>query len=574
MRSILYAFLLLLALPLGAQNEAITNFATNLEVFSDGSIEVTEDITVIATGDQIKRGITRALHRNGIGDSPDKKRFSYEVLEVQRNGASITHFSEKKGRNLILYLGSKSETLSPGEYTFRIKYRSENQVYFMDSIAEVRWSFIGFEGALPVEKGSITIRLPRGASLLNSACYTGAEGAREEKCTFSQGATATTFTLNEVLPAGEGMTVSVGAPRSTFKDAPVAAQAPPPPPPTPLQENGSLYLSLLGILAGLWYGYTSWRKYGVDPVGPEVRPRFSAPENVSPAAASYLLSGMPLQYQLTASLTALAIKGYLKIEEEKRDILLGLSSKEIFILTPTDKPVDQADLPGEQYVLLQKLKGFGHAIELNGEYNSDLNQATDAHNKTLKGEHAAFLKDGRNNAKAWPLVGISLAAIISAALFLGKSTGMGIAAFAVLVALSIGGLIFYLWLIRKPSPEKVALKNEIKGLTEYLKLKESKRKALLNAPEMTEQHFQSLLPYAISFGLDNNWASDLATDWANTANRSERVNHYPYYLPGFGNKLGGAYAGTAHRASSGGGGGGSFSGGGGSVGGGGGVGGF
>lgn len=573
MRNLLYAFILLLALPLGAQREAITNFATNLEVFSDGSIEVVEDITVIATGDQIKRGLTRALHRNGIGDSPDRKSFNYEVMEVQRNGASISHFSEKKGRNLILYLGSKSETISPGEYTFRVKYRSENQVYFMDSIAEVRWPFIGVDGALPVEKGSITIRLPRGANLLNSACYTGAEGARGEKCTFNQGATATTFTLSEVLPAGEGMTVSIGAPRSTFKDAPIAAQAPPPPPPTPFQQNGTMYLSLLGMLAALWYGYTSWQKYGVDPVGPEVRPRFSAPETVSPAAANYLLTGFPSPQQLTATITDLAIKGYLRIEEEQRDGFLGLGKTEIFVLSLTDKSIVQADLPGEQYVLLKRLQGLGPTIELDGEYNSDLNKATEAHNKTLKGENARFLKDGENNAKVWPLIGICVAAIASAAFFLGTSSTVGIFTFAALVILSVFGSLFYLWLIRKPSLAKVTLKNELKGLRQYLKMKEPKRRKLLNAPPMTEAHFQELLPYAISFGLDNNWAADLATDWANTANRANGVNHYPYYLPGFGHKLGGAYAGTAYRASSGGGGG-SFSGGGGSVGGGGGVGGF
>ncbi|MEM9526571.1 MAG: DUF2207 domain-containing protein [Bacteroidota bacterium] len=574
MRNILYVFILFLALPLGAQREAITNFATKLEVFADGSIEVTEDITVTAAGKEIKRGITRALHRNGIGKSPDKKYFNYKVLDVQRNGASISHFSEKKGRNLILYLGSKSEQLSPGEYTFRVKYRSENQVYFMDSIAEVRWPFIGVDGALPVDKGTITISLPAGANLLNSACYTGREGSREEKCTFNQGATATTFTLSALLPPGEGMTVSVGAPRSTFRDAPASAQAAPPPPPTPLQQNGTMYLSLLGMLAALWYGYTSWRKYGVDPIGPEVRPRFSAPEQVSPAAANYLLTGFPSSQQLTASLTDLAIKGYIRIEEEERDGFLGLGSKEIFVLTLTDKTIIQAVLPGEQYVLLKRLEGIGPRIELDGEYNSDLNKATEGHNKTLKGEHTRFMKDGENNAKVWPLIGICVAAIASAAFFLGTSTKLGIFTFAALAILSVLGSLFYLWLIRKPSLAKVTLKNELKGLRQYLKLKESKRRKLLNAPPMTEAHFQELLPYAISFGLDNNWAADLTADWANTATRAERNHYHLFYLPGFTHKFGGAFAGTAYRASSGGGSGGSFSGGGGSVGGGGGVGGF
>ncbi|MEL7163714.1 MAG: hypothetical protein AAFN92_23345, partial [Bacteroidota bacterium] len=162
-----------------------------------------------------------------------------------------------------------------------------------------------------------------------------------------------------------------------------------------------------------------------------------------------------------------------------------------------------------------------------------------------------------------------------AAFFLKTSSKPGIFVFAALVLLTLVVLGVYAWLIRQPSLEKVTLKNELKGLRDYLKTKEAKRKRLLNAPEMTEAHFQALLPYALSFGQDNNWAADLAADWMNTANRPNHTGHYyPYYLPGFGNKLGTAYTGTAFPASSGGGGGGSFSGGGGSVGGGGGTGGF
>jgi uncharacterized membrane protein len=136
------------------------------------------------------------------------------------------------------------------------------------------------------------------------------------------------------------------------------------------------------------------------------------------------------------------------------------------------------------------------------------------------------------------------------------------------------GFGLFVWLIRLPTLEKVTLRAKIKGLNDYLKLSEKKRKQLSDAPEMNQEHFQALLPYAIALGRENNWAADLSADWADSSQR-QTERHMPWLIAGFGTSMGTAYSGTAHHASSAGGGGGtSFSGGGGAVGGGGGTGGW
>ncbi|OAV43352.1 DUF2207 domain-containing protein [Lewinella sp. 4G2] len=563
MRQLFTFGLLLFTLCLSAQTERVTNWSAVMDVRSDGSIDVEETISVVATGDIIKRGITRAITRKPIGGDHDGN-FSYELISATRNGETIEPF-EKSSRSLTtFYLGSKEETLPPGEYTYVFNYTSADQIYFMEFIDEIRWHHIDTDGKLPVEKADITVRFTAGTNILGADCYAGREGSNDDACTVVTDRNKVTFTATRPLPAGEGMTIGVSAPKGTFARPAL---------PTPLQQKGTLYVVLAGLLTAIAYAYTSWNRHGRDPIGPEVTHEFYPPEGVSPASAFHLLNSHQHGSLVTASLTALAIDGYIKIEERKEDGFLGLGKKEYFALLQTDEVPTDKDVPAEQFALYQKLFQKSRIIELDGDYNKDLYKATKAHNDSIREQHKDFIKDGANGWKILPLVGIFVVTIIAAVLFIKTADSIGVVAFGISIPLFFIVLGLYAWLIQQPSYGKVALKNRLKGLRNYLKLSRQDRDALVDAPEMTEEYFQQLLPYAIAFGQDNDWAHNLTTDLANTGER--QMNAYPYYMTGFTNRMNTSFADTAHTATSGGGGGGSFSGGGGSVGGGGGgVGGF
>ncbi|WP_273445779.1 DUF2207 domain-containing protein [Neolewinella agarilytica] len=564
-----YYFSLLIGLlffQLNAQQEAIRSFSAELTVQTDGSVLVDETITVYADGKEIKRGITRALHRRPIGEDAATNRFDYEVLSVTRDGSDESYHTKSENGYRVIYVGKKDVILDPGTYTYTVRYRSDHQVYFLEGIDEIRWPLIGTDGRLPVEEASMTINFPSGTELINSSCYTGGDGSRESDCTVSRGLSSVEFRSDRSLAVGEGMLVSTGAPKGTIM-RPV-----PPPPPSPLQQKGSLWASIFGLFLSLYYGYTTWKKYGVDPVAEDPGLQFAPPEGLSPASVAYLHSGYPGQAQLTASITALAIAGYLDIVEEERSGFF--SSKEIFILRPTDLVPQPGSLPPEQQVLYDQLLDIGGDIELNGEYNEELNAATTSHNESLSDQHGAFLKEKSNGKKILPLLGIFIATAVLGGLFLPYSPKLGVVVFVITMFLLTIGTGLFAWLIRLPTLEKVTLRAKIKGLNNYLRLSEKKRKQLYNAPEMNQEHFEALLPYAIALGRENNWAADLSADWADSSQRETNRN-MPWLFAGFGTSMGTAYSGTAHHAASAGGGGGSsFSGGAGSVGGGGGTGGW
>ena len=76
----IFIFLLGIASSVMAQQEEILRYHTTIEVHTDRSITVTEDIDVRVAGDRIKRGLTRRLPTERTLN--DKEiRVKYEILE-------------------------------------------------------------------------------------------------------------------------------------------------------------------------------------------------------------------------------------------------------------------------------------------------------------------------------------------------------------------------------------------------------------------------------------------------------------------------------------------------------------
>ena len=76
---------LALAMPTLA-TERITSYAVNINVQQNGELAITENITVRAEGDQIRRGIFRDIPTVLVDDQGRKVRSSIYDLSVKRDG--------------------------------------------------------------------------------------------------------------------------------------------------------------------------------------------------------------------------------------------------------------------------------------------------------------------------------------------------------------------------------------------------------------------------------------------------------------------------------------------------------
>ena len=145
-RLFLAALLTLLAsTPVPAQTERILDFSSQVLIDPDGSMVVTETITVQATGEQIKRGIVREFPTRYTGRDGSSVRVGFTLLDVKRDGVTEPYHTENMSNGVAIYVGSKDVFLQPGRHSYTLIYRTTRQLGFFDEHDELYWNFAAID---------------------------------------------------------------------------------------------------------------------------------------------------------------------------------------------------------------------------------------------------------------------------------------------------------------------------------------------------------------------------------------------------------------------------------------------
>ncbi|WP_336664559.1 DUF2207 domain-containing protein [Elizabethkingia meningoseptica] len=537
-----------------SSSEGILSFHSDITVHKDASLTVTETIKINSLGNAFKRGIFRTFPyvRNLNGKT---ERVKFKIISVKKDGVKEHYSTTYEGNEKTIYIGNEDTFLNPGQYTYEITYETPNQIGFFDKYDELYWNVNGMAWAFRMDKITATVHLPDGAKILQSSCYTGTQGSTASNCS------SRTISDTEIewdggsLGQQENLTIAVGFPKGIVL---------PPPPPSFLEKNGISIFLVVAFGGLLFYGYNSWKKYGVDPEKPVVYPQFNVPEDMSPAAMGYIHKESYSPSYITASLVNLAIKKYVVIKEVTHKALWGAGSK-IYEISKIKGP--DGKLAKEEIGLMNDLFQTSSKIELDGSYNNKVAKAVRDFVHNLLFQHEALIKEGNNVSKViWPgvavfgiflvtflitcfmedntnqlvigmfsFVFILIFSIIMMAVMPkveGQGRGCVIAFVAVfflpffiglLIFLTVGeftlnskacfiflmgGIVFllvYRWLIKKPSEEKLRKQSLIEGFKMYMGAAENEVIKFHNPPQMTPEIFETYLPYAMVLGVDKIW---------------------------------------------------------------------
>jgi len=99
------------------ETERILNFTSHIQIGLDGSMIVTESITVYASGNKIKRGIYRDFPTRYKARQGNTIRVGFKLLEVLRDGKQEAYHLKTMSNGIRVYIGHKNRMLQPGEYT-------------------------------------------------------------------------------------------------------------------------------------------------------------------------------------------------------------------------------------------------------------------------------------------------------------------------------------------------------------------------------------------------------------------------------------------------------------------------
>jgi uncharacterized membrane protein YgcG len=352
-------------------------------------------------------------------------------------------------------------------------------------------------------------------------------------------------------------------------------------------DRRAVFIALTGLALLLGYYFFIWNRVGRDPPGRVIIPEYEMPPGQSAASMRYLRKMAYDNECFGAGILSLAVKGYLRIDQESG--ILGIGKT--FTLRRETVPVTGAKpLTKDEAALLPELFELGDSLVLKKENYSVVRGARGAHEGSLKQQFKSsfFRING-----GWHFLGIALSLVfiaISLSLpgeggiwpFWFFTTFIGWVTLGAVIAGFVANGLFG-WLLKAPTVAGRAAMDHIEGFRMYLEVAEGEelKRATAPPPPMTPQLYESYLPAALALGVEQRWAQKFAR-----VLEIEAPNYHPTWYAGsnafnaasigsFSSQLGSSLssaissASVAPGSSSGGGGGGSSGGGGGGGGGGG-----
>ncbi len=502
-RSAIFVFvnlnLILFVSPCFAQYFTINRFHSDITIHEDSSFFVKETIEV--KFDRPRHGIYREIpykYRDDLG----------KILETPMKVISVTDGSGKAWKYKVKRTGpviniriGDANRYVEGNQTYAITYKVENAILFFKDHDELYWNVTGNHWKAPIREASadVALAVKKKSKDLWAACYTGGYGSKESECDHETFENRARFLTRRNLKVGEGLTIAFGWDKGLVF-----------PPPSwkrllwmmNMRENWVFLLPILSLI----YMVSLWYRKGRDPrVRESVTVMYEPPKfdgtPLTPAEVGTLIDEKLDPRDITSSIVGLAVKGYIKIEETK---------KEGWIHDTTDyylKKVKEADAtigPFETELMNSLFQGSvpGTLVLVSGLKNKFYTNL-DILKKTLYGELVRkkyFTINPEKVKNSYVAAGIVVIVFgVLLLVFLGPdSVGKSIFA-SVLMSLPVFAFAKYM-----PAKTRAGASAymDILGFQEFMNRGEKDRLERMGDKDL----FSKFLPYAIALDVVDNWA--------------------------------------------------------------------
>ncbi|MCU1404743.1 MAG: hypothetical protein JWQ43_1046 [Glaciihabitans sp.] len=489
-----------------------------LERAADDTSRLTTVETFVAQFDtpNQNRGIIRAIPSDYDGVALNPRVQSV----VDEDGVDVPYEEESSNGFLELALGTDEYVL--GATTYTITYTQDNVVRFFEDTNsdEFYWDTNGVGFAQPF--GSVSARVHIDPELVpalsgNTACYVGPQGSTDTCTLEMQGEVSdTVFSATEQgIGPEENVTVVVGFAPGTFDI---------PEPPKPAAWAIVLPLVLMIITGLVAIGAIVTRVVvGRDHRGRGIIvPQYSVPTDTN------LLLGSDLVKRganaVAATFVSLAVRGNLVLADEGKDYSLrfvtteGMDDQEIALLTalfdgsPSSGDVKKLGKPETALAgRIKKVTDTSRGYAITRRWRARPNWVAPV--------ALLFVSLG--------LFVLSLLAFIANLVWSPAPSAVGL---AVIVPAIVGVLVGIVCAVpAKPLTEAGAERRDyIIGLRDYLALAEADRFRVLQSPDGAERInvdnqadivklYEKLLPWAVLWGVEKQWAKELAVKYETTS---------------------------------------------------------
>jgi hypothetical protein len=458
-------------------SEAILNYKIGIEVLPSSDLNITESIAY-DFGINQRHGIYREIPYKVNLDDDKKGILDMKVSSVKDETSANYKFSlSKESDNLKIKIGDPNKLIT-GQKTYIISYVVSGAIRYFSDHDELYWNATGTSWPVPIDKVSVNVKIPAQGQIEKAICYSGAAYSTAQVCQAQKQGNQANFSAAN-LGSLEGLTIAAAFPKNI-----VAVRLPKEDKPGLIEQMlpvifgiGSIFWF---IIAPFWVIY-NWLRFGRDPqTNPNIPVWYEPPKNkqgekIKPAEVGTLFDETADNRDISATIVDLAIKGYLKIKEKKKNEYTLIKVKEF-----GDDP-SLADFEKDILKGIFKSANETTTMKLSGSFYSTANKVkNDLYQKVVRG---GFFDQNPQSTRT------KYYALATLALFTANF-------FLALVSFVFG----------KNMPKKTLFGTKANVVALGIKKFLTSQERQLEFQAKNWYFFEKLLPLAIVFGVEKIWA--------------------------------------------------------------------
>ena len=333
-------------LPNGTQTlvparEHIPYLFSKIEILPTGVIGINETITVIANGEKLKNGLSRAISKYSTSRIGVRNKIDLTLLSVTVNGQEVPYKAEEAG-DTILLTPKEEYTLAPGIYTYNFAYLVDRQLWYYDDFNEFYWDVTGSSWNLVVSNAGASVSLPGTSPALSQNILLGYPGRLTTDGAFvTKGADNTLgFAAQVPLFIGEGMHLIVSLPKTDLLPPDFGKRFS-----WFIDDYGDILFALAGLAAILISYIISWRYISAGHSRLKTGMRRTAP------MLRYLINGTFDNMSFASWLLELFRKNIIDIQKTDDSVMLIKKTDDLKSLEHRERKAIVALFPGKDTVV-------------------------------------------------------------------------------------------------------------------------------------------------------------------------------------------------------------------------------
>ena len=481
-----------------ARELRIEKFSSEILVAPNGSIDVTEVITVRFIG-----GPWHGLYRSIPVEYVTPQQLNYSLFLTVKNIADsdgnklkFEASRERHYRKLKIFVPNADNST----HTISIEYTVSDALRFFEDHDELYWNITGDEWDVPIQTADARIILPEGTTNIRANVFTGSFRSTAHDADVGVVGNGVEVRTRDPLRYHEGLTVAVAFDKG-FVHEPTAFDKLS----LFLRSNWPLGLPFItfAIMFYLW-----WTR-GRDPRLRPIAAQYEPPDQLTPGEAGTLVDNSADMRDITSSIVDLAVRGYMVIEEHQKDRMLGLVHDKDYNFVLKKERSEWGTLKPHEQVLLNgffTMGTVGESVSMSNLENRFYKNLPDIKSRIFESlvTHGYYRRRPDSVRASYIGIGVVIG-LLSIWGGTGIASSMGMAPLPFIIAGVLSAVIIcgFGWFMPAHTEQGARALEGVLGFEDFLNHVESDR---FNRTIKTPQMFEKFLPFAMALGVEKNWS--------------------------------------------------------------------